>query len=657
VGQADEEVELRDAVARDALVAAGVGVWDWDLTTGELYWDPQTAVLHGFAPDTFDGRLETFFERVHPDDLGPLQATIQAAVDAGGPFQAEFRVSHPDGSTRWVEGRGGAVTDAAGRTVRMVGLGIDTTHLVQPRAQVARTLEHVSDGLLVLDHNWQVTFANATAAQLLGRPLDDIVGGDFREPSSDGSLWARYRTVMETQQPEHFEAWYGPLGGWFEVRALPAPDSLTLYFRNVDAERAARVERERLLDEQAHQLALAQRLQDLTAGLAQALTIRDVSRSVLEHVRAALDAHYAGLALLEEGRAALTFVTLEELPGPVQQAWASVSLSQRVPLTECVRANRPIFHASAEDFVADVPEADTTIALTGSAAFANLPLPGAHGVIGALSASWPEPRRFSDDDRRFLATVAAQCAQAIERARLYERQQTVANALQQAVLPDRLPPVPGVALAARYEPTPLEVAVHVGGDWYDAFLLTDGRLGFAVGDVCGHGLGAAAIMGTLRNALRAYAFEGRDPAEVVAALNDLLTATSDRELATAVYGVLDGDALTWCGAGHPPLAVVDAGGAARLLGGNTGPLLGLPGSRYRTQQLRLAPGDTLVAFTDGLVEHRSWGLDEAFEHLTAVLARHAVLGVDDLCDALVRHGRDGRPQEDDACVLVLRYQP
>src|SRR4029079_11738984 len=116
------------------------------------------------------------------------------------------------------------------------------------------------------------------------------------------------------------------------------------------------------------------------------------------------------------------------------------------------------------------------------------------------------------------------------------------------------------------------------------------RLGVAVGDVCGHGLGAAAIMGTLRNALRAYAFEGRDPAEVMEAVNELLTGTSDHELATAVYAVLDGDRLTWCGAGHPPLAVVGADGQPRLLDAATGPLLALVGSAYRSHEVRLEPG-------------------------------------------------------------------
>jgi serine phosphatase RsbU (regulator of sigma subunit) len=164
-------------------------------------------------------------------------------------------------------------------------------------------------------------------------------------------------------------------------------------------------------------------------------------------------------------------------------------------------------------------------------------------------------------------------------------------------------------------------------------------------------------MGTLRNALRAYAYEGRRPEEVVDALNHLLTGTSDHELATAVYAVLDGPRLTWCGAGHPPLILIGQTGEPRLLNGNTGPLLGLVGSAYRSDCVVLSPGDTVVAFTDGLVEHRSWGLDEAFAHLAAVLARHVAHDVETLCDDLLREGRAGRPQEDDVCVLVLRYRP
>jgi PAS domain-containing protein len=523
---------------------------------------------------------------------------------------------------------------------------------------VARTLEHVSDGLLVLDRSWRITFANATAAQLLSRPTGDLVGSDIWTlfaAAVGGEIWHRYHDAVEQQREQTFEAFFGPLEGWFQVRLLPAPDSLTVYFRNIDAERSARLERDENLREQAHRLLLADRLQELTDALGRAVTVREVAKAVLEHSQGALDALFAGVALLDPGASTLTFVSLDELPDRVREEWTRVSLSTPAPLTDCVRRNTGYYHESPEALLASYPDLAGTITSAGNSSFVNLPIPGTRGVIGALSMSWVEPRSFGADDRRFLVTVAAQCGQAIERARLHERQQTVADALQQAVLPERLPLVAGVSLAARYIPTPLEVSVHVGGDWYDAFQLPDGRLGMAVGDVSGHGLSAAAIMGTLRNALRAYAFDGDDPAAVLGALNRLLVATSDNAFATAVYGILDDGLLTWCSAGHPPFAILDGEGRARLVTDRTGPLLGLPDSRYRSRTLTLAPGDAVVLYTDGLIEHRSWTLDDAFVHLVRVLERQRGRGVGELCEALVREGRGGRGQEDDACVLVLRH--
>ena len=124
----------RDAQrTEEALRAADIGVWDWDVVTGRLFWDATIARLHGVDPENFEGTIETFFVRVHPDDRPRVQTAIDAALRRGGSFLTEYRVVHPSGETRWIQGRGTAVLAADGTPLRMIGLGMETTELRNAR--------------------------------------------------------------------------------------------------------------------------------------------------------------------------------------------------------------------------------------------------------------------------------------------------------------------------------------------------------------------------------------------------------------------------------------------------------------------------------------------------------------------------------------------
>jgi serine phosphatase RsbU (regulator of sigma subunit) len=216
--------------------------------------------------------------------------------------------------------------------------------------------------------------------------------------------------------------------------------------------------------------------------------------------------------------------------------------------------------------------------------------------------------------------------------------------------------VPGLDLAARYAPAAADDALHVGGDWYDAFPLEGGATAFVIGDVSGHDLGAAVVMGQLRNGLRSLLTELGDPGRVMAAMDRQLAATSSTlTLATVVIAVYDGGCLRWTNAGHPPLLLAPAAGPARYLRETPNPLLGLGRSRYDTHLTHLDDGDLVVAFTDGVVEHRSWPLDDALAHLAELVATAAPSrDPQALCDRLLTHGLDGRRRGDDACLLVIR---
>jgi serine phosphatase RsbU (regulator of sigma subunit) len=181
-----------------------------------------------------------------------------------------------------------------------------------------------------------------------------------------------------------------------------------------------------------------------------------------------------------------------------------------------------------------------------------------------------------------------------------------AELLQVSLLPTHLPHVPGARLTARSMPG---IANHrVGGDWYDALHLPTGELCLVVGDVVGHDLPAAAVMGQLRNALRAYVLESSSPASVLARVNRAAYLLETSDLATCVVVVLDSSTMSayWASAGHPPPLVVCTDGSSRLLDGEPGPPLGvIAPADYPQHEVRLHPGDTLLLYSDGLVERRA----------------------------------------------------
>jgi anti-sigma regulatory factor (Ser/Thr protein kinase)/putative methionine-R-sulfoxide reductase with GAF domain len=278
-------------------------------------------------------------------------------------------------------------------------------------------------------------------------------------------------------------------------------------------------------------------------------------------------------------------------------------------------------------------------------------------AVGVLHVGSLTPREFTNDHAALLQVVAARAAPAIERARLYEaldREHRGAVTLQRSLLPESVPDIVGVDIAARYLPARDEI----GGDWYDVIDLPGGAVGLAIGDVAGHGVRAAALMGQLRTALRAYALDGYTPGETLKHLDRLLHTVRGEGMATAAYAVLDPGtgALRFASAGHPPPVVVPAEGEARMLDTRPAPPLGtLPFGSYHETEDRLEPGASLMLYTDGLVERRREPLTTGIERLR----RLAVAGgtADALAERVVGHliPRDGA--DDDVAIVVVRNLP
>lgn len=294
----------------------------------------------------------------------------------------------------------------------------------------------------------------------------------------------------------------------------------------------------------------------------------------------------------------------------------------------------------------------------GVIAYAGWPLLTASGeALGALCAIDTTPHEWSADDIAALHDLADAAVAELEgrAARILAeqaltREHHTAATLQHALLPDSLPSVPGVGIAARYAPA----ENLIGGDWYDAFRLPGARVGVAIGDVVGHGIDAAATAAQLRNALRGAAVEDPSPGHVMGRLNDLALAAPLAEFSSAAYGVLDVAARTWtwARAGHLAMLVRDAA-ATRFEEGPFGILLaGEPaGSRYATTTHVLEPATTLVLYTDGLVERRDARADERVEQLRW-LVEHGPDDPDPLCQSLVERMVKPGASDDVAVVAV-----
>ncbi len=289
----------------------------------------------------------------------------------------------------------------------------------------------------------------------------------------------------------------------------------------------------------------------------------------------------------------------------------------------------------------------------GVASLMGVPMIVERRLVGVMHVGSLTPRDFTDDEADLLQAVADRVGLAIEHDRLFE-QHRVAEMMQRSLLPEDLPQPPGLTLSARY--LPAAARRLVGGDWYDAIELSDGRVGIVIGDVVGHGLEAAMTMGALRTALQAYANLGLPPGEVASQLARFSIGSGQRQMATYVYGVIDAERseFRFVNASHPAPMVVRPDGSAELLEAPHLPPLGTGTVPVAEETVvALEPGTTLVLYTDGLVEQRGSRLlarqDELHE-----LAAHAPADPELLCDVLIAGMLRGEPPPDDVAILTVQ---
>ncbi len=651
-----------------AAAAGGVGTFDLDPTTGDLVLDDRMMQLSGLDRQSFGGRAEDVYAHVHPDDVGDVVARVERALATAGSYEAEYRIVLADGSHRWLAARGRVVDDGGSR--RLIGVAHDTTVQREPMQRTAELLEGLAVAFIAMDPDWVMTHVNTEAERISGQDRARLLGRSLWEafPATVGTEFEEsYRRAVATGRPVVFDAYYpAPLDVWVEVRAVPGPHGLALYFLDI-TQRVRLQRRSELLQQVAGELTGTLDAEDAVARLAR-LAVPELADWCLVTLVGDEAQHGSRRGLRDVGWGHTD-------PGlvPVVEAYARERIPALMDTSFVARAlttGRPVVvERSATARIREVlvpgPAHDLLERLSPES-FAVVPLQGRGRTVGLLSLfNGPARGAITADALATVSDIAARAGLALDNARLYRQQRQLAEGLQRSLLTAPAQP-DHVQVVVRY--TPAAETAQVGGDWYDAFLQPDGSTIVTVGDVLGHNTEAAAAMGQIRSMLRAIAVTtGAGPAEILRRVDEAMTTLLVDTTATAVVVRLEqtgGEAargvtrVRWSNAGHPPPMVVNPDGTVLPLTGlRPELLLGVDDTaRRREFEVTLDRDATLVLYTDGLIERRDQDLDHGLERLHQALGELAGRDLDGLCDELLTRMLEGGSDDDVALVAVRLHR-
>ncbi|WP_051683788.1 SpoIIE family protein phosphatase [Blastococcus sp. URHD0036] len=653
---------------------------------------------------------EGWRDGIHPDDRDRHRQAVAEAIAAERGWEVEFRLRRADGAYAWLLER--AVPIGVGRAAAgYVGVCTDISvrHREAERlallAQVGEALERERsvDGQLaalcrllvdrriadvctarVTGEDGRLRFAGIAAldreseAAVASTPPDVGIGPEAvrtgRTVTTDRVAWP---PADRTDLGATLTVGSGmavPLSVGGRVLAvlgmarladsLPFGEDDRALVEEVAARAALAVDNVLLLAEEratARRLAV---LQQVTAELSAATTPVEVAE-VAAHTLNGLtpDGGRVGVYEVDPAQRALVALTMSGSADDVERApWRVVPLTAPLALATAVTSGRPQWVETADERLAQ------RAGLTGGqvrsivaaplAAAAAVPLSVGGRVLGVLGIAYRGPHSFPESERGLLLAVAEQIGLALDRARLYRAELDIATTLQRSLLPAALPQLAGLALAAEYLPG--AVGSSAGGDWYDVVELDEDRVAIAVGDVVGQGPAAAAVMGQLRSALSAALMQGCAPAEALELLDRFAARLPGALASSAACLVVDRTAgrVRWARAGHPPPLLVTGEGVTLLDGAGSGAVLGVPDRPpYSEGTAAVAPGTTLVLYTDGLVERRDEALDAGLARITAAAERHAAAEPGRLVRHLLADVLADNDRPDDVAVIAARVVP
>ncbi|MGW4938319.1 SpoIIE family protein phosphatase [Streptomyces sp. NPDC004166] len=512
--------------------------------------------------------------------------------------------------------------------------------------------ERLPVGCCSLDLEGRVTFLNTAAAELLGVGAADLLGSRPWERLlwlGDPALEDQYRAAVMSKQSTAFTV-LKPPDQWLSFQLCPAADGISVNITPLPREQAA-AEAEPCRTAPAGPLGASAlyHLMYLAATLTQAVSVQDVVDQVGDQLVPAFEAQ--GLVLMAAGDGRLCILGSRGYDTAFLERFEGDPLASATPPAQAIRTQTPAFFTSFTDFQHAYPEAPR---YKDRDAWAFLPLITSGRAVGLLVLSYDRPRPFPVAERTVLASLAGLIAQALDRARLYDAQHHLARTLQTGLLPQELPHIPGLKVAARY--LPAGHGMDIGGDFYELIHCTPTTAAAVIGDVQGHNVQAAALMGQVRTAVHAHAHTGISPSDVLARTNRLLTDLNPGLFTSCLYAHIDLDRRQahLATAGHPPPLIRHPDGRTETLPMTPGLLLGItPDADYPTTTVPLPPGTLLVLYTDGLVENPGTDIDTTTTDLAHRLTRAGHHDVDTLADTLLEHGTRTVPCTDDIALLLI----
>jgi PAS domain S-box-containing protein len=514
-------------------------------------------------------------------------------------------------------------------------------------------------GLSTVDCRW--TEVNGALCEMLGlshselleRPLAECVHPDDRQRELEaleslveerhGRHQAEVRFVRSDGEVRH-----ALVSASLSVDAQDRP--LRLIWQVLDMTDRRRAAMETAARERAEMVAgTLEKLQHVTAAALEHLALREMLEVLVEHVREAFDADIVRILLLEPED------ELGRLRIGAASGFESLAPDELVPRTVVLDRVLTDGRAVTLAAVADMTGLDPALAAAEPQALLVAPLKEAGEVVGVVELGLCSSRRWTADEESLLAAMADRASLAIANARAYEQERDRVEMLQLSLLPEVEREYEGMRVAKFYKPG----GAKVGGDWYDAMELDGGRLGVAMGDVVGHGLQAASLMGQLRHATRAYALEGHSPGAVLDRLDRLVRSLEGGQMATVVYLVVEPDlaSVRLASAGHVPPLIIGPDGRAEYLETSRNPPLGVfESTAHGEVELELEPGSTLLLYTDGLVEQRGVSIDVGLDALRAA-AQDPGEDLEALCERLVAALHELHDPHDDIALLALQSLP
>src|SRR3954470_6248025 len=467
--------------------------------------------------------------------------------------------------------------------------------------------------LFVLDRDWRFRYINPAGARLLGRSVEQLAGrGVWEEfPAAvGGPFQVAYERVAATGQPASFEAWFEPLGTWFQVDAFKTGTGLVVTYDDVTERRrieqarvdavAAREEEAERAAQAAHEAALAGRHLMLLGDISQAMTSTldpDLAVQRFADLVVPLLGDWCLVTVVEEGRRRDVGRAHRD-PGLVAALHRYADLrvdsnQSTAPVPTALREGRPVViqHITEGQVVEmTTPQARVALAPLRIHSVATFPLLARGELFGAFTlVNDPDRGPFTDAELRTAEIASRRAALALDNARLATAQGRIAERLQRSLLTAPVQP-DNLELAVRYRAATQDISI--GGDWYDAFLQPDGSTVLTIGDVMGHDLEAAAAMAQLKNLVRAIAYDRQEePASVMRRVDLAVVGLDVPTLATALVARIEQDdddrsaglrRVRWASAGHPMPMLLQPDGKVVDLEGPVGPPLGIGWSGART---------------------------------------------------------------------------